>query len=97
MNFYINYRNYFKVVAFSFLVLAAGLLFATAAFAQTAPSNDIPPELVGLAQELGCNSKEACEAVFEADFSRGIELAVKHDVYDQETQKLALKIMSESL
>ncbi len=97
MNLYINYRNYFKVVTFSFLVLAAGLLFATAAFAQTASSNDISPELTSLAQDLGCNSKEACEAAFEADFSRGIELAVKHDVYDQETQKLAQTFKQEVL
>ena len=68
MNTNYKYKDYFKKVAlFNFVLLAVGLFFTTAVFAQTASSGDIPPELVSLAQDLNCNSVETCEAAFEAD------------------------------
>ena len=89
----------FKII--NFLILAAGLVFSSAVFAETflPSSTDIPSELVPLANELGCDSKEACQAAFNNDLSRGIALAERYGIYDNdpETKKLAQTFKQEVL
>ena len=92
MNLHINYKKYAAAA-----VVGCALLAGSAVFAQAMPLGDIPPELIPLAQDLGCDSKEACEAAFAADLSRGIELAEKHDIYDPATQKIANTFRTEVL
>jgi hypothetical protein len=79
-------------------VLAAGFLMTSAVFAQTSGEvGGIPDALQSLAEELGCNSKVDCEAAFSADPARGIDLATKHNVYDENQLELAQTFKSQVL
>ncbi len=86
-----NYKN-----IISFLIGAV----AVASFSLVAIASEAVPEnLKALARELGCSTKEACRVAFEANFSRGLELANKYDVYKNspEQKKLALSFQKEVL
>ncbi|MBI3459217.1 hypothetical protein HY061_03085 [Candidatus Azambacteria bacterium] len=96
-NLNIKYQNYFKIIVSGFLLLAVVVFFTVIVFVKNTNATEIPPELVLLAQDLNCNSKEACEIAFGADLGQGIKLAEKHNLYDKETKKLAQTFKTEVL
>ena len=73
-------------------IISTFLLFSVFFFslvsAQTTAGSDIPEHLLPLAQELGCQTQQDCEVAFNSNFTLGIELAEKYDVYN-DAQKLA--------
>src|SRR3990167_9888458 len=82
------------------MVLAVSLvLISSIAFAQTesVASTDIPPELVRLAQDLGCASSALCAEKFDANIEQGIALAQKYDIYTPEQEKVASTFKTEVL
>src|SRR3989338_6746482 len=82
------------------MVLALSLvLISSIAFAQTesVASADIPPELVRLAQDLGCASSAECAEKFDANIETGIALAQKYDIYTPEQEKVAATFKTEVL
>lgn len=80
------------------IISLAAIVFVTvpAVLAQTAES-DIPEKLLPLAQELGCNTQASCEATFNANFTKGLELAEKHGVYTAAQKQVAQSFKSEVL
>lgn len=66
-------------------------------FASAQTGGDIPENLAPLAQELGCSTKAACEAVFNSQFEKGLELAEKYQIYDQTKRQLAQSFKQEIL
>ena len=81
------------------LMLALTLMWSVA-LAQTetnAVSTDIPPELVPLAQDLGCQNSAECAEKFDANLEQGIALAQKYDIYTPEQEKLASTFQTEVL
>ena len=93
---YAHHKLNAKVLQFFFL--ATGLFMAAAVFAQTAAS-DIPKDLLPVAQELGCNTKAACETAFNGNLTKGIEIAERYKIYDKnpEIKKLASTFRQEVL
>jgi len=79
--------------------VAAGFLAASAFFisAVHAQESDIPEKLIPLAEELGCATKAACASSFTANFSKGLELAEKYDIYNAEQETLAKSFKQEVL
>ncbi len=78
----------------------ASMLVFGAVLAQTettAVSVDIPPELVPLAQDLGCQTSTECAEKFDANIEQGIALAQKYDIYTPEQKKLASTFKTEVL
>ena len=63
----------------------------------TTVSTDIPKELVFLAQDLGCQTKEQCALKFDANLEQGITLAQKYDIYTPEQEKIATTFKTEVL
>jgi len=91
MNLNINYRYYFKVSTFCFLILAAGFILTTDVIAQTTATSDIPSELAFMAKQMGCASKADCEKVFNDHPEKWIPVAQENNLYvkNPENQKLA--------
>ena len=86
--------NYKKIITFSAsmaMVFSVGIT----AFAD----ESIPENLKAMAGELGCETKDACKAAFEANLGHGLELANKYHVYDNnpEQKKLAESFQKEVL
>ncbi|MFH1181041.1 MAG: hypothetical protein V1705_01360 [bacterium] len=80
-------------------VVAVGLLAAPAFFISTvqAQASDISEKLLPLATELGCETKVACASSFTANFSKGLDLAEKYDIYNTEQKTLAKSFKQEVL
>ncbi len=85
-----------RVVMFA---AAAGFLAASALFisAVRAQESDIPQKLLPLAEELGCATRAACASSFTANFSKGLELAEKYNIYNAEQKTLAQSFKQEVL
>ena len=80
------------------LVLASMLMFSIAlAQTETTATADIPPELVSLAQDLGCQTSAECAEKFDANIEQGIALAQKYDIYTPEQEKVASTFKTEVL
>ncbi|NUQ57341.1 MAG: hypothetical protein HUT38_02560 [Candidatus Paceibacter sp.] len=88
--------NFKKLLMVSLVAVFAvfGLVKSGLAQEQTA-AGDIPQELLPLAQELGCASRDECEKAFNNNFEKGLELAEKHKVYGEEQRKIALSFKQE--
>ena len=76
----------------SLLGVMASLLFAFSVMAA-----EIPPELVSLAKDLGCQTKVECAQKFNANLGQGIALAQKYNIYTPEQQKVAVSFKTEVL
>jgi len=76
------------------LVLMSGIASAQT---ESVASTDIPPELVRLAQDLGCETSALCAEKFDANIEQGIALAQKYDIYTPEQEKLAATFKTEVL
>src|SRR3989338_5741631 len=76
------------------LVLMSGIASAQT---ESVASTDIPPELVRLAQDLGCETSALCAEKFDANIEQGIALAQKYDSYTREQEKLAATFKTEVL
>lgn len=87
-------KKYRKLIFPTFFVLS--LLLVSSVSAQETQS-DIPEKLLPLAQELGCSTQADCEAAFNANFTKGLELAEKHDVYTAAQKQVAQSFKSEVL
>src|SRR3989344_3374967 len=75
----LNFKKFFWLVS---LLAAFSFQFALA-------ESEIPENLVPLAEELECQTKEECAKVFDSNFERGIELAEKHQIYNKEQSDIA--------
>src|SRR3989344_3330729 len=79
-----------KILNFKkFFWLASLLAVAIFSFQLALAESDIPENLVPLAEELGCQTKEECARAFDSNFEKGIELAEKHNVYNKEQSEIA--------
>ena len=72
--------------------IAIGLVLAT-----TVAAADIPPELLLLAQDLGCQTSDECAEKFDANIETGIALAQKYNIYTSEQEKVAITFQTEVL
>src|SRR3989344_6045172 len=76
------------------LILLSGIASAQT---ESVASTDITPELVQLAQDLGCETSVECAEKFNANIEQGIALAQKYDIYTPEQEKLAATFKTEVL
>src|SRR3989338_5248183 len=72
-----------KILNFKKFFWLASLL-AVFSFQLALAESEIPENLVPLAEELGCQTKEECAKSFDSNFDKGIELADKYQVYRKE-------------
>jgi len=75
----LNFKNFFWLAS----------LLAVFSFQFTLAESEIPGNLVPLAEELGCQTKEECAKAFDSNFEKGIELAEKYQVYSKEQSDIA--------
>src|SRR3989344_3167168 len=75
----LNFKNFFWLAS----------LLAVFSFQFTLAESEIPGNLVPLADELGCQTKEECAKAFDSNFEKGIELAEKYQVYSKEQSEIA--------
>src|SRR3989344_4412359 len=75
----LNFKNFFWLAS----------LLAVFSFQFTLAESEIPGNLVPLADELGCQTKEECAKAFDSNFEKGIELAEKYQVYSKEQSDIA--------
>src|SRR3989344_8215616 len=76
----------FKLISLALLVLVwTGFVLAQE------ETEVIPAELALVAQELGCDTRSECAVAFDQNFNEAVQIAIKHDVYqdDPEKQNLA--------
>ena len=77
-----------KILNFKKFFWLASLL-AVFSFQFALAESEIPENLIPLAEELGCQTKEECAKAFDANFENGIELAEKYKVYSKEQSDIA--------
>jgi len=77
-----------KILNFKKFFWLASLL-AVFSFQLALAESEIPENLVPLAEELGCQTKEECAKSFDSNFEKGIELAEKYQVYSKEQSDIA--------
>src|SRR3989339_570889 len=77
-----------KILNFKKFFWLASLL-AVFSFQLALAESEIPQNLVPLANELGCQTKEECAKAFDSNFEKGIELAEKYQVYSKEQSDIA--------
>ena len=75
----LNFKKFFWLVS----------LLAVFSFQLALAESEIPQNLVPLANELGCQTKEECAKAFDSNFEKGIELAEKYQVYSKEQSDIA--------
>ena len=78
-----------KILNFKKFFCLASLLAAVFSFQLALAESEIPENLVPLANELGCQTKEECAKAFDSNFEKGIELAEKYQVYSKEQSDIA--------
>src|SRR3989344_4793102 len=77
-----------KILNFKKFFWLASLL-AVFSFQLALAESEIPENLVPLANELGCQTKEECAKVFDANFESSVMLAEKYQVYSKEQSEIA--------
>src|SRR3989338_3921225 len=77
-----------KILNFKKFFWLASLL-AVFSFQVALGEREIKENLVPLANELGCQTKEECAKSFDSNFEKGIELAEKYQVYSKEQSDIA--------
>ena len=78
-------------------VILAGLVGMPGIAGAQSETADIPADLAGVAQELQCASRAACEAACNANLFKCIEVSDRLNVYSSEVDELAASFKQEVL